>query len=91
MATAGMWLIALALQAISYPARRRARRKAAALLQYLIDLYSILGGNTVSPRKLRETLDTAAAAGVVLDGAVFTIVDRLTALDPTAFIPTNVG
>jgi hypothetical protein len=91
MTTAGMWLLSLALQAISYPARRRARRKAAALLQHLIDLYGILGNNTVSPRKLKETLDAAAGAGVVLDGAVFTIVDRLIVRDPTAFIPTNVS
>jgi hypothetical protein len=91
IATTAAWVISVALQVISYPARRRARRKAAALLQHLIDLYNILGSNTVSPRKLRETLDAAAAAGVVLDGAVFTIVDRLIARDPTAFIPTSVG
>jgi hypothetical protein len=61
------------------------------LLQHLIDLYRILADNTISPRKLKESLDAAAAAGVVLDGAVFAIVDRLIALDSTAFVPANVG
>lgn len=89
MVTAGVWAITIVLKIISYPARRRARRKAATLLQHLIDLYRILADNTISPRKLKESLDAASAAGVVLDGAVFTIVDRLIALDSTAFIPTH--
>jgi len=91
MVTAGVWVISLVLKIISYPERRRARRKAATLLQHLIDLYRLLADNTISPRKLKESLDAAAAAGVVLDGAVFTIVDRLIALDSTAFIPARVG
>jgi hypothetical protein len=91
MITAGVWTISIVLAIISYPARRRARRKAAAVLQHLIDLYRILADKTISPRKLKESLDAAAAAGVVLDGAVFTIVDRLIARDSTAFIPANLG
>jgi hypothetical protein len=47
----------------------------------------MLGEKTISPRKLREELDSAAAAGVVFDSAVFTIVDRIVARDPTAFFP----
>ena len=52
-------------------------------------MYHILGTDTISPRKLKESLDKGAEAGVVLDGAVYTIVDRMIARDPTAFIPTQ--
>ena len=57
--------------------------------QQLRDLYGILGDITISPRKLKESLDKAVAVGVSLDGAVFTIVDRAIARDPTAFIPSR--
>lgn len=86
---AGLWALNLVFKMISFPARRRARKKAAELLQNLVDLYGVLGNSTISPRKLKESLDSAAAAGVVLDGAVFTLVDRMIARDPTAFIPTQ--
>ena len=91
VAALGLWLVFLVVSLLTYPARRRHRRKATALLQHLVDLYSLLASTTISPRKLKEALDTAVAAGVVLDGAAFTIVDRLVALDPTAFIPSQVG
>jgi hypothetical protein len=84
-----VWVISLGLTAFAYPARKRKRQKATALLQHLISLYSLLDSATISPRKLKETLDAAAAAGVVLDGTTFTIVDRLIALDPTAFLPNQ--
>jgi hypothetical protein len=85
----GLWVLFLAVQFLTYPFRWRARRKAANQLQYLRDLYRMLGELTISPRKLKETLDSAAAAGVVLDGAVFSIVDRIIAKDVTTFIPTE--
>jgi hypothetical protein len=88
---AGLWVLFLAFVLVTYPIRRRIRRKAAKLLQHLADLYRLLADSTISPRKLKESLDVAAAAGVVLDGAVFTIVDRLIARDATAFIPTEKG
>jgi hypothetical protein len=59
------------------------------LLKHLRDLYGILGDITISPRKLKENLDKVVTAGIPLDGAVFTIVDRAIARDPTAFIPAN--
>jgi hypothetical protein len=91
LVVAGGWVLYLAYLLIGFPARWRARRKASKLLQYLIEVYGILGDGTISPRKLKEALDKAAAAGVVLDGAVFGLVDRLVARDPTAFVPTQVG
>lgn len=87
----GLWIVTLAWQLVTFPIRWRARRNARKLLQHLVDLHLLLGGNTISPRKLKEALDKAAGDGVVLDGAVFTIVDRLVARDPTAFIPAQVG
>jgi hypothetical protein len=88
---AGLWVLGLAWQFGTYPIRYRARRKARKLLQHLVDLHQILGGSTISPRKLKEALDKATTDGVVLDGAVFTIVDRIVARDPTGFIPAQVG
>ncbi len=91
IAVAGLWLVFLIVSLFAYPGRRRNQRKATGLLQHLVNLYSLLGSTTISPRKLKEALDAAVAAGVVLDGAAFTIVDRLIALDPTAFIPSQAG
>ncbi len=88
---AGGWALYLVFLLIGFPIRWRARKKASALLRYLADLYGILGDGTISPRRLKETLDKAAAEGVVLDGAVFSLVDRMVARDATAFIPTQVG
>lgn len=87
--TTGVWVLLLALRIVTSPARWRARRKASQLLEHLRELYRILGDITISPRKLKESLDKAVAAGASFDGAVFTIVDRAIARDPTAFIPAN--
>jgi hypothetical protein len=46
----------------------------------------MLADRIISPRKLREKLDLAAADGIVVDGAVTAIVDRMVARDPAAFI-----
>jgi hypothetical protein len=89
MIATGVWVLLLALRIVTYPSRWRARREASQLLKHLRDLYGILGHVTISPRNLKESLDKAVAAGVSLDGAVFTIVDRAIARDPTAFIPTS--
>ena len=65
------------------------RRKAAKRLQHLQELYRMLGEDTISPRKLKQELDAATTDGVALNGAVFTIVDRMITRDPTAFIPNT--
>jgi len=88
---AGGWLLYLAFLLFGFPKRWRARKKRAALLSYLADLYGMLGDGTISPRRFKETLDKVAAEGVVLDGAVFSLVDRMVARDATAFIPSQVG
>lgn len=85
------WVGYLALLLFTYPARWRTRRKAKKLLQHLLDVYEKVGGETISPRKLKETLDQAVAEGVVLDGAVFGIVDRMIARDPAVFLPNHAG
>ena len=87
----GVWALLIVWGLIGYPFRWRARQKAKKLLQQLIDLYGLLGSSTISPRKLKEKLDNAANAGVVLDGAVFSIVDRIIARDATAFLPSRLG
>ena len=91
LVVAVVWVLGLGWRLATYPARSRARRNAGKLLQHLMDLSQILGGKTISPRKLKEALDKAVADGVVLDGAVFTIVDRMVARDPTGFLPAQVG
>ncbi|WP_321884721.1 hypothetical protein [Paraburkholderia bannensis] len=67
------------------------RRKNKALLARMLDLYRILGDSTISPRLLKDALDRAAEEGVVLDGAVFSIVDRIIVKDATAFVPNQIG
>jgi hypothetical protein len=88
---AGGWILYLIYRLIGFPGRWRARRKAAKLLQHLVDVYGLLGDGTISPRKLQESLDKATAAGVVFDGAVFSLVDRMVERDAAAFIPTQMG
>jgi hypothetical protein len=83
----GLWGLYLVVRLLGVPSRFRARRKGSVRLRYLTELYGMLGERTISPRKLKETLDRAAAAGVALDGSVFSIVDRIVARDPTAFVP----
>ncbi len=82
-----IWALFTLWKLVTYPFRFRARRKARKLLQHLFNLYRALGENTISPTQWRKMLDTATGDGVVLDGAVFTIIDRAIARDATAFIP----
>ncbi|MFX1716743.1 hypothetical protein [Paraburkholderia sp. A1RO-5L] len=88
---AGLWGVSLIWTLIGVPTRWKVRRKNKELLTNLNDLYRILGDSTISPRVLKDALDKAAASGVVLDGAVFSIVDRMIARDATTFVPTSVG
>ncbi len=88
---AGLWGLSVVWTLIGVPVRWKARRKNKELLINLHDLYRILGDSTISPRVLKEALDKAAASGVVLDGAVFSIVDRIVARDATTFVPTQAG
>jgi hypothetical protein len=62
---------------LTWPSRRKARRKVHEWVTRLEQLHRILGDSTISPRRLRQALDEATTAGVVVDGAVFAIVDRL--------------
>jgi hypothetical protein len=86
----GVWALLLIWRIATYPFRWRTRRRATKLLAHLIELYNQLGGNTINPRRWKQLLEAAAADGVVLDGAVFTIIDRAIARDPTAFLPHQV-
>lgn len=88
---AGLWAFSMVWTLIGVPVRWKMRRKNKELWTNLHDLYRILGDSTISPRVLKEALDKAAASGVVLDGAVFSIVDRLIARDATTFVPNQVG
>ncbi|MBB4516326.1 hypothetical protein [Paraburkholderia fungorum] len=86
---AGLWVLSVFWSLVTFPARWKARRKTRSLLTQLLDLYQILGDSTISPRLLKETLDRAIAAGVVLDGAVASIIDRMIARDATTFVPAQ--
>jgi len=87
LAMAALWPLVQIFRFMLGLDRWRVRRTTTRMLQHLGNLYRMLGEKTISPRKLREELDSAAAAGVVFDSAVFTIVDRIVARDPTAFFP----
>ena len=76
----------LLAQFVSIPWRWKKSVANRKLLQKMCALYQQLEGPTISPRRLKEQLDDAALAGVVFDGAVFTLVDRMIARDPTAFV-----
>jgi len=89
LATAGLWVLFQVVRIVIGFILRRERHGAIKVMQPLWNLYSILGGRTISPRKLKEALDSAAAVGIVFDGAAFSIVDRIIARDVTAFIPTQ--
>jgi hypothetical protein len=82
-----VWAILSVWRLATYPIRRRVRRKAVNLLNRMLELYRLLGDSTISPRRLREALDAATKEGVVLEGSVFAIVDRIVARDPTVFLP----
>jgi hypothetical protein len=90
LVTASLWGLFQAVRIVIGVSMRRDRRAATKLVKPLRNLYGILGATTISPRKLKEALDTAAAAGAVFDGAAFAIVDRIVATDATAFIPTQI-
>ena len=79
--------IAIVRRIISAPFKWRVRKDNVRLLQKMLDVYALLSGATISPRKLKESLDGAASAGVVFDQAVFGIVDRMFARDSTVFVP----
>lgn len=87
----GLWIVSVALSLIGLPFRWKRRRNNKALLNRMLELYRLLGDSTISPRLLKDALDKAVAEGVVLDGAVFSIVDRLIAKDATAFVPSQIG
>jgi hypothetical protein len=87
----GLWIISIVWSLIGLPSRWKRRRKNKALLGQMLELYRLLGDSTISPRLLKDALDKAVAEGVVLDGSVFSIVDRLIAKDATTFVPTQIG
>lgn len=89
IATLGIWALVVLRKLLTYPFRFRARQRARKLLQHLTELYAALGHTTISPTTWRSKLEIAIADGVVLDGAVFAIIDRAIARDPTAFIMTQ--
>ncbi|MGE8450324.1 MAG: hypothetical protein ACN6OP_06770 [Pseudomonadales bacterium] len=88
---AGLWVVSVVWSLIGLSFRWRTRRKNKALLNRMLDVYRLLGDSTISPRLLKDSLDGAATEGVVLDGAVFSIVDRIIASDATAFVPSQIG
>ncbi|AJZ57033.1 hypothetical protein OI25_7616 [Paraburkholderia fungorum] len=90
-AIAALWAVSVVWSLIGLPFRWKTRRKNKALLNRMLDLYRLLGDSTISPRLLKNSLERAATEGVVLDGAVFSIVDRIVARDATAFVPGQIG
>jgi len=86
-----LWILQLIWGIATYLLRWRARRKFWKAFKSLQMAYYLPGESTISPRKLKEALDAATTLGCHFDGAVCTIADRITACDPTAFIPSKSG
>ena len=71
---------------IFLPKRWRAKKRSTKLLEKMLAIYQQLEGDTMSPRLFKEALDEGAHDGIVLDGAVFAIADRMYERDPSAFV-----
>jgi hypothetical protein len=78
------WLVVAAIHCLGMPFSHRDRQRGRALLRRLQDLHVLVASHPVSPARLQRSLDQAAAAGVALDGAVFSLVDRVIAGAATA-------
>lgn len=87
----GIWVLFTLWWLVTLPIRWKAKGKFWKAFKKLSDVYTLLGESTISPRKLKDAIDAATALGCHFDGAVFTIVDRMIARDPTAFIPSKQG
>lgn len=85
--TLAVFALLLAWQAVTFPVRFRAKRRLRTKLVKLGCAYNLLRDTTIYPRGLKESLDSAAAAGALIAGDVYAIVDRILARDATAFIP----
>jgi hypothetical protein len=48
--------------------------------------YRMLGGPVVDPTRVQRALDAAAEKGAVWDGAVYAVLNRVIARDPTAWV-----
>jgi hypothetical protein len=84
------WGINLAWMILGFPFRRSRRLKSFGLLVHMLGIYSMLGGTTISPRRLRDKINAAARDGVVYRDELFSIIDRILQRDPTSFIPERV-
>lgn len=82
-----IWGLLLLWKIVTIPARWRHRRQSKKLLEHLTNTYAHLGSSVISPARFCEALKQAAAAGVVFDGALFAIADRVAKRDETAFVP----
>lgn len=75
------------ISSLYYTPKIRAKaRKNKKLLAEMQAIYQQLEGYTVSTRILKELIDQGAHSGIVFDGAVFAIVDRMYERDPSAFV-----
>jgi hypothetical protein len=76
--------IVLVIHLVGAPFRSQDLERGRTVLRRLQDLYALIGNRNCSPIELRASLDKVVAAGVVLDRAVFTLVDSVCAKDSAA-------
>lgn len=81
-----IWILLVAWRLKGIPFRWRRKRKNEEYSNNLFSIYAELGSNALSPRRLKDLLDNTESVGVMLDGAVFILVDRMMRRDSTAFI-----
>ena len=85
LALAGLWLLGILSWLIQKPSQIKAKKRITGLIYALDGLYRMLKTRSLSPVRFKQVLTDAADKGVVLDGAVFVLVDRMIIRDPTMF------
>ena len=80
-----LWGVGIISWLVNIPIRIKSKKKVTQLLDTLIGLYMMLDTPSLPPAQLKQALVDAAGKGVALDGAVFVLVDRMIARDPTMF------
>ena len=77
-------LIAVAVHVVAAPYRCQDRARAHVLLQRSYDLSAVLGRQPVLTQALKAALDRASAAGMVFDGWILELLQRVAASDERA-------
>lgn len=82
-----IWAIYLMQRVFYIPTRWRVKKLTRRLSENLLTAYSFLGQSVISPARFQAALNEGAKNGVVYDGALFAIADRVARTRGDAFLP----